>query len=107
MKIKSFFKKTATSDEYKNFLKPNINPYNFIINKFKLKKEDIIVFFEDSLSNLETAKKQFNWITVYINDSVNKRYSFVDFTFRTIEEAINKLSKKRILDYKHKNNLLL
>ena len=72
-----------------------------------MKKEDIIVFFEDSLSNLETAKKQFNWITVYINDSVNKRYSFVDFTFRTIEEAINKLSKKRILDYKHKNNLLL
>ena len=95
MKLKSFFSNTASSDEYKAYLKPNINSYYHVIDKFKIKPADKIVFFEDSLANLQTAKKHFNWVTVYINkkDNSRKKYPFVDFTFRTIEEALYKLSK--------------
>lgn len=109
MKLKSFFFNTATSDEYKGNLKPNINSYNYVIKKFKIKPEDTIVFFEDSLANLQIAKKYFNWITIYINNkesfSGKNKYSFVDFTFTTIEDAVYFLSQNNFL--KIKNDLKL
>lgn len=112
MKIKSFFKKIATRDNYINFLKPHINSYNYVINNFNIKKNDIVIFFEDTLCNLERAKN-YNWITVYIGNKINDRNkpSYVDLNFKNIECAlfyilnkkntkINKLiHKKKKFDY--------
>ena len=96
MKLKSVFNKIATADEYKNELKPCIKCYKYVSHKFKLDHEkDNIYFFEDSLKNLQTAKK-LNWITILINPNKNKfkNYKDVDYIFPNIESAIFHFTKK-------------
>ena len=87
MKMKSFFKNTANSDEYNGKSKPHVYSYNYVIDKFKLDKNLPTIFFEDTIENLETAKK-FNWITVLIGDKFYENYDYVDFIFPTIEKAL-------------------
>ena len=97
MQIKSFFKNIATSDDYNNKLKPNIAPYQFVIEKFNIKKNDNIYFFEDTLENLVTAK-QLGWKTVLISKNKSlKRSIFVDLVYNTIEEALRDLIRKPYL----------
>lgn len=87
MKMKMIFKKIAYSEEYPK-LKPHISAYEYVIQKFKLKKNDKIYFFEDTLENLRTAKN-LGWKTIYITPKKTKRkYKYVDYTFHNIETAI-------------------
>ena len=97
MQIKSFFKDIASSDDYDNMLKPDLYPYYYVINKFKLKANDNIFFFEDTLENLVTAKK-LGWNTVLISKNKSlKKNIFVDFVYNTIEDALRDFIKKPYL----------
>ena len=93
MKLKSFFKNTANSDEYPNNLKPDILAYNYVIDKFNLDQTKPTLFFEDTIENLETAKK-LGWITILIGDKFYKNYSYVAHIFPTIEKALIFLTSK-------------
>ena len=87
MKMKMIFKKIAYSEEYTK-LKPHISAYNYVFEKFKIKKDDTVYFFEDTIENLKTAKK-LGWKTVYITSKKTKRKNkYVDYTFNNIETAI-------------------
>jgi HAD superfamily hydrolase (TIGR01509 family) len=98
MNLENIFKNVANADEYKNRLKPNKFSYNYVIEKFKIKNDDLNIFFEDSLINLKTAKK-YNWITVYISDKDDIQYEYVDFIFPTIEKALLFFMNKSIYKY--------
>ena len=50
------------------------------------------IFFEDTLENLETAKK-LGWTTVFINnDSLSEskinKYNYIDYKFSCVEQAL-------------------
>ena len=90
MRMKSVFKGTANSDEYKNS-KPYLDAYKYVIKKFKFDFNKPTYFFEDTLENLKTAKK-FGWITILISDNFDKKYNYVDYIFPNIEEALIFLS---------------
>lgn len=96
MKLKTLFKKIASSDQFDGNLKPSSKSFEYVIKKFQLdKKTDKVYFFEDSIENLRMAKK-FNWITILINPNVNKykNYKNIDFVFPNIETAIFHFMKK-------------
>ena len=86
MELQHIFKNTANADEY-TLLKPNIEPYLYVIGKFNLDKTDITIFFEDSIENLETAK-HLGWISVFINEDYINKLDYIDFWFPTIEIAL-------------------
>ncbi len=92
MRFRSKFKNMANADEYSDFLKPHINSYLYVIQKFNLKKNQEVYFFEDSYENLVTAKK-LGWKTVFISNEINEKYQKniskdVDFIFPNAEQAI-------------------
>jgi putative hydrolase of the HAD superfamily len=89
MKLKSAFHNTANSDEFNLHIKPDMYSYLYVDSKFKLDRFNEVFFFEDSIENLKTAKK-IGWKTVLIDLKGNytRRYSFVDFKFSTIEQAL-------------------
>lgn len=70
-----------------NALKPNLNSFETIIRKVGIKNTDKVVFFEDSIENLITAKN-YNWINVYINQRKSLMQE-VDFNFTNINIALN------------------
>jgi len=102
MNLNNIFTNTSNSDEYNNLLKPTTYPYKYVINKFNINKDDLVIFFEDTLENLKTAKK-YNWITVYIDNNVVNKYNYVDFIFPTIEKALLFFNNYPI--YKYLNNI--
>lgn len=92
MKMKTLFEDTANRDEYSKFPKPDIRAYKYVIKKFKLDKNIETFFFEDTIENLETAKK-IGWVTVFINnDKIPKKklegYKFIDYKFSCVEQAL-------------------
>ena len=86
LKCTSCFKKTISREEFFPYLKPTIHPYRFTIKKFNL-LNDKVIFFEDQLLNLKTAKL-FGWTTVYIGN-IKKLPNYVNFQFSTINKALN------------------
>ena len=72
-----------------NDLKPSKSSFLKFMQQTKIKRNDLCVFFEDSLSNLEEAKK-LGWITVYIGRDNLKNYNYQpDFNFPNIQIALN------------------
>jgi len=90
MGLEGIFDDYVCSDELKK-IKPHSSAYKFVINKFNLKNNtQDIYFFEDTIENLEIAKK-FGWKTVLLYDGgeINlKDFEFIDHSFRTVEDAI-------------------
>ena len=66
MRIKSHFKNTIYNDLYNLKYKPDPVVYKLAIDKFKLKHDDTIFFFEDLAENLKTAKA-LGWKTVFLD----------------------------------------
>jgi len=68
-------------------IKPDVRSFNSVIKASKIKNTDKVVFFEDTVDNLITAKS-LGWITVLIN----KKQALtpeVDFWFPNIHIALN------------------
>ena len=91
MKLKPFFIKIATLDDYPNSRKPHIKAYEYVIGTFNMDSNNKI-FFEDTLENLETAKK-LGWTTVFINnDSLTESkintYNYIAYKFSCVEQAL-------------------
>ncbi len=89
MRIKGQFKDTIYNDLYKGYYKPHKQVYHMAIEKFNLKKDDSIYFFEDLKSNLKTAH-EFGWKTVYLDyhKTMKKKHSYIDYKFDNIYDAI-------------------
>jgi len=89
MELNPIFKESdiAYSELYDNKLKPDIYAYKYVINKFKINDNDSVFFFEDSIENLETAKK-LGWITILIGSINDNKPSYVDYHFSNVEIAI-------------------
>lgn len=91
MKLPKFNYIFARNNLYKNQrIKPYIDPYMFIMNKIFPNGYNInidIVFYDDILTNLETAN-ELNWTTVWINSSCENPPHFVDYKFDTIIDAL-------------------
>ena len=79
--------------------KPSINSYIKTYHYTGMKQGDTTIFFEDTVINLEMAKK-FNWITVLIKRNATLREinnSRVDFHFKDIESALKYFGGKKFL----------
>lgn len=91
MKLPIFDYIFARDNLYKNQrIKPHIDPYIFIMktifpNGYNLNVD--IIFYDDILNNLRTAKK-LNWTTVWINSSCEDPPQFIDYKFDTIIDAL-------------------
>jgi len=82
------FKDIQSTDMVDNLLKPDPTTYENAINKFKIRKNETVYFFEDSPENLITAK-DFGWKTVLIEPNfTGRKPEFIDYHFKTIEEAL-------------------
>ena len=71
-------------------IKPNIDPYVYIINSIYNNPKNHnpnIIFYDDMLTNLKTAKR-LNWITVWIKDSYDNIPGYVDYQFDNIIDAL-------------------
>lgn len=80
-------------------LKPSINSYIKAYHYSGMKLDQKVVFFEDTVINLEMAKK-FNWTTVLIKTNPSEieiSNNKVDFHFKNITEA---------LEYFHENPII-
>ena len=88
MNFKDIFIDIANSDEFE-MLKPNTEAYDYVIDKFNIKNDEVTYFFEDTLENLETAK-EFGWKTILIDEEnkLKKNPKFVDFKFKSVEQAL-------------------
>jgi len=91
MKLPVFDYIFARDNLYKNQrMKPNLDPYIFIMNTIlsnHFNQCERIIFYDDILSNLRTAKK-LNWTTVWINSSREDPPDFVDYKFDTIIDSL-------------------
>ena len=86
--LKEFFppEKIITRDDIQ-YLKPHPEGYGKVIDKFKIYREDEVFFFEDTYTNLITAKN-FGWKTILVGGNKFNYNSSVDFIFPHIEEAL-------------------
>jgi len=76
------------SSDMVNAFKPYRIIYDTAINAFGINKNDKVIFFEDQLDNLKTAKKIYNWTTVLISPEKTRKSKYVDYVFSTIEDAL-------------------
>ena len=67
--------------------KPSIESYLKIIDYNNIKRNDKVIFFEDTIENLVVAKEKFHWITVLIGPHIKSPY--VDFSFPNINQALS------------------
>tara|TARA_B100000989_G_C19516464_1_gene461919 strand:- start:1465 stop:1950 length:486 start_codon:yes stop_codon:yes gene_type:complete len=79
--------KIVGRDTLDGLLKPDINAFHEFMRMMNIRKNDKVVFFEDTAENLVTAKS-LGWITVLIG---NKRPMIcdIDFSFSDINQALN------------------
>jgi predicted HAD superfamily phosphohydrolase YqeG len=89
--IKFHFSDIISIDDVRNE-KPHQEPFQLAYRRFNLQPHDNIVFFEDNVHNLLTAKTN-AWTTVLIDpehDSMRggNRHRHVDLTFNTVEQAL-------------------
>ncbi len=94
MRIKSHFKNTIYNDLYNYKYKPDPLVYKLAIDKFKLKQDDTIFFFEDLAENLKTAKA-LGWKTVFLDhhNKMKKKPKYIDYKFDNIYDAIKFVQK--------------
>ena len=86
---KELFKDIVSTDMVLDNLKPAPIMYEAAIRKFNIKNGEKVYFFEDSEENLQMAKDNYNWNTVLIDPiSFGKKPKYVDYRFKTIEEAL-------------------
>ena len=77
-----------------NLMKPDFHAFNHVHQRIKFNNVSFhneynnpdILFFDDRLENLETAKK-FNWTTIYIGNE--EKPDHVDYKFKNIILAIH------------------
>lgn len=79
-------------------LKPAHVSFDLFQMRFPDVKNGKIFFFEDMLENLETAKRDYNWKTIYIGDRDVRHLNFVDFSFPSIEAATMHFAFKKNLN---------
>lgn len=95
--IYDHFKGRIFARDNLNAMKPNMSAYEKLMTVSGIKSYDKVVFFEDSVENLITAKN-YNWITILI---CQKRclLAEVDFCFSNVNIALNfflsEISKNR------------
>ena len=85
---KSLIKDMTSSDLFKDSFKPDYYPYLVTKQKFRIRDNfDKIIFFENTLENLETAYK-LGWVTVYIEDGIKikRKPYYVHHKFNTIHD---------------------
>ena len=78
-----------------NGLKPDPIVFKSFIQKMDIKKNDLCVFFEDTINNLIVSKAYFKWGTIYINKS-KESDKHVDIKFDTIHNCLEYFAKKFI-----------
>lgn len=76
-------------------LKPDPIVFNKFIKKLDIKKEDLCVFFEDTLNNLIVSKAYFKWGTIFIN-KINNTDKHIDIQFNSIHNCLEHFAKKFI-----------
>ena len=87
MGLRGCFVNATYRELFKNKLKPLLYPYIISFYQFNLQHKNVF-FFEDSLSNLRTAKCM-GWNTVYIHKQLpGDKPFFVDYMFHDIKTAI-------------------
>jgi len=71
------------------YMKPHISSFNYVNNKITdYKRNDYkIIFFDDLLDNLVTAKR-IGWMTVWISDKFNEKPEYIDYSFPNIYDAL-------------------
>ena len=83
------FKGILSSDMFADEdIKPSLPIYIEAIKHFKIKSREVVYFFEDQPDNLKTAKEKLKWNTVLICPEPFKKPSYIDYVFKTIEEAL-------------------
>ncbi len=94
LELNNIFTDIVSSDMVKR-LKPNPEPFDLAIRLFGINQGcEQILFFEDNIDNLETAKLKYGWTTILLTNKFNEstpKYTYppyVDFVFRNIEEAL-------------------
>ena len=86
---KDLFTDIVSTDMVFDNLKPAPIMYEAAIRKFNIGRNEEVFFFEDSEENLEMAKKRYGWNTILIDPiSLGKKPKYIDYRFKTIEEAL-------------------
>tara|TARA_E500000178_G_C16751577_1_gene630633 strand:- start:151 stop:645 length:495 start_codon:yes stop_codon:yes gene_type:complete len=91
--IENYFYKRICREDMNYIMKPHIKSFMIFIKKNKIMKNDKVVFFEDSVENLITAKNSFGWITVLIHPN-HIMIPEIDFWFPNIHIALNFFNSK-------------
>ena len=88
MNIINNFSKIVTRDTIKDF-KPFKDSYKKFMQATNITQNDKIIFFEDTMENLEVAKL-YGWNTIYIGENYHSNcvYNYIDKSFKTIEDAL-------------------
>ena len=82
-------------------LKPSPFIYERFIYKQNISPNDICVFFEDTINNLDTAKTYFRWKTIFINRHTNEKNDNVDMKFNNIHQCLEFFVKNICLSSKN------
>lgn len=86
MDISEYFKDCITRDTIQDF-KPYRSAFEKFIKHTKIKYGDRVIFFEDTLENLQTAK-YYGWATIFIGNKYNNKYPYVDMSFDNVEDSL-------------------
>jgi len=88
MNIIHNFSKIVTRDTIRDF-KPFKDSYTKFMDVANITNNDKIIFFEDTMENLEVAKL-YGWHTIYIGKDYhsNCAYNYIDKSFNTIEDSL-------------------
>ena len=73
-------------------LKPHNTAFNYFIRNTSLNRNNKIVFFEDTIDNLVTAKNDYNWITVLISPTNLRKNNYIDYIYKDIHTAVENFS---------------
>lgn len=88
LRLQNIFKDIIASDIAGDEYKPDPSIYHIANHEFKIKNNDTVFFFEDSLDNIIAGKKIYNWKGILIDPNKKQKPKHVDYLFNTIEDAI-------------------
>ena len=93
MKLRELFPNHTVTcyEDFAPRIKPNLYAYCVSLKHFKIPNENII-FFEDNIENLHTAKYKFGWTTVLILPDQFNKPEYVDYIFPDITQALRYLT---------------
>lgn len=71
-------------------MKPYYESFKYVHDQIMHNNQSIneILFFDDLLDNLHTAKTYFGWTTVWISPTLNEKPQYVDYEFTNIYDAL-------------------